>query len=36
MEWSLEPEGSERVSLLQVEGQDPFKQETADKVAVVA
>ncbi|GAB7361578.1 hypothetical protein MBLNU230_g1630t1 [Neophaeotheca triangularis] len=36
LEWSLEPEGSERVSLLQAEGKDPFRQETADRVAVAA
>ncbi|KAI7155887.1 hypothetical protein KC331_g14198 [Hortaea werneckii] len=33
-EWSLEPEGGQKVSLLQ--GNDPFQQETADKVGVAA
>lgn len=33
-EWSLEPEGGQKVSLLQ--GNDPFQQETADKVDVAA
>ena len=36
LEWSIEPEGSEKVSLLQREVKDPFQQETADKIAVVA
>lgn len=31
-EWSLEPEGGEKVSLLQ--GNDPFQQATADKITV--
>lgn len=36
LEWSLQPEGGEKISLLQAEGHDPFQQETADKIAVVA
>ena len=34
LEWSLEPEGCEKISLLNVAGNDPFQQSTADKVAV--
>ncbi|KAK5702204.1 cytochrome oxidase assembly protein 1 [Elasticomyces elasticus] len=36
LEWSLEPKGGEKVSLLQDARPDPFQQETADKIAVVA
>jgi cytochrome c oxidase assembly factor 1 len=36
LEWSLEPEGGQIVSLLQSDKKDPFKQETADKITVVA
>ncbi|EMC97548.1 hypothetical protein BAUCODRAFT_456004 [Baudoinia panamericana UAMH 10762] len=36
LEWSLEPEGGDKVSLLQAEGGDPFVQSTADKIAVTA
>ncbi|TKA71018.1 hypothetical protein B0A55_06023 [Friedmanniomyces simplex] len=36
LEWSLEPPGGERVSLLEDARKDPFQQETADKIAVVA
>jgi hypothetical protein len=36
LEWSLEPEGGKTVSLLEDKVQDPFQQETADKIAVVA
>lgn len=36
LEWSLEPEGAQKVSLLQAEGRDPFQQETADKITVSA
>ena len=35
LEWSLEPEGGEKVHLLQAESKDPFQSETADKVVVV-
>ncbi|KAK4549880.1 hypothetical protein LTR36_005181 [Oleoguttula mirabilis] len=35
LEWSLEPEGAEKISLLQAESKDPFLQETADKITVV-
>ncbi|KAF1820135.1 DUF1783-domain-containing protein [Dissoconium aciculare CBS 342.82] len=34
-EWSLEPEGGNKISLLDAEGKDPFHQETADKIAVI-
>jgi cytochrome c oxidase assembly factor 1 len=34
-EWSLEPEGGSKISLLEAEGKDPFHQETADKIAVI-
>ena len=36
LKWSLEPEGGQEISLLETESRDPFQQETADKVAVVA
>ena len=36
LEWSLEPEGGQRVSLMDTERQDPFVQTTADKIAVAA
>ena len=36
LEWSLEPEGGQKVSLLQSPQGDPFQQETADKIAVTA
>ena len=36
LEWSLEPEGGRKISLLETEGRDPFHQETADKIAVDA
>ncbi|KAF2771214.1 cytochrome oxidase complex assembly protein [Teratosphaeria nubilosa] len=37
LEWSLQPEGSgEKISLLEAAGRDPFQQETADRVQVVA
>ncbi len=36
LEWSLRPEGGETISLLQDQKRDPFQQETADKIAVVA
>ncbi|KAK5110713.1 hypothetical protein LTR62_005590 [Meristemomyces frigidus] len=35
-DWSLKPEDGEVISLLQAEKKDPFVQETADKIAVVA
>ena len=35
LEWSLEPEGGEKVHLLQNEGKDPFQTETADKIVVI-
>ena len=34
LEWSIQPEGGEKISLLG--GNDPFKQETADRIAVAA
>ena len=36
LEWSLEPEGGNKISLLETEGRDPFQQATADKIAVAA
>lgn len=36
LEWTLEPDGGEPISLLDTREQDPFQQETADKVAVAA
>lgn len=36
LEWSLEPEGGSKISLLETEGRDPFQQATADKIAVAA
>ncbi|KAK3697688.1 cytochrome oxidase assembly protein 1 [Vermiconidia calcicola] len=36
LEWSLEPEGGKKISLLENQGRDPFQQETADKIAVAA
>jgi cytochrome c oxidase assembly factor 1 len=36
LEWSLEPEGSDKISLIRAENKDPFRQETADKIAVAA
>ena len=36
LEWSLEPEGEKIISLLEGQGRDPFQQETADRIAVVA
>ncbi|KAK3722788.1 cytochrome oxidase assembly protein 1 [Vermiconidia calcicola] len=36
LEWSLEPEGGKKISLLEKQGRDPFQQETADKIAVAA
>ncbi|KAK5127515.1 hypothetical protein LTR85_006854 [Meristemomyces frigidus] len=35
VEWSLEPKGGEKISLLQPESRDPSQLETADKTAVV-
>ena len=35
LEWSLEPEGGEKVHLLQNEGKDPFQSKTADDITVV-
>lgn len=35
LEWSLEPENGEKISLLDTEPHDPFQQQTADKIAVV-
>lgn len=34
LEWSIQPEGGEKISLMS--GNDPFQQETADKIAVAA
>ncbi|KAK3112207.1 cytochrome oxidase assembly protein 1 [Teratosphaeriaceae sp. CCFEE 6253] len=36
LEWSLEPEGGQKISLLQDAKEDPFQQETADRIAVTA
>ena len=36
LEWTLEPEGGKKVSLLDTQANDPFHQETADKIAVAA
>jgi hypothetical protein len=33
--WSLIPEGGKEISLLEEQREDPFHQETADKIAVV-
>ena len=36
LRWSLEPEGEKEISLLETQSRDPFHQETADEIAVVA
>lgn len=36
LDWSLETENGEKISLLDTEPRDPFQQETADKIAVAA
>lgn len=36
LEWSLQPDGGETISLLQDQKRDPFQQESADKIAVAA
>lgn len=36
LEWSLEPEGGQRISMLETESQDPFQQVAADPSAAAA
>lgn len=34
LEWSIQPDGGEKISLMS--GNDPFQQETAGKISVAA